>query len=119
MSCSGNCNCACPGKNENLSNGGEFTVIFSKEGTVNDVKDKFTGEETLLDIAMDNGIPMDHACGGNGACTTCMVKVKEGAENLTELTDREMMMGMNSDHPEYRLGCQCSPTGDVSVEVMY
>ena len=36
-------------------------------------------EESILDIALNNGITLDHACGGNCACTTCHVWVKEGA----------------------------------------
>ena len=29
--------------------------------------------ESLLDVALNNGIKLDHACGGNCACTTCHV----------------------------------------------
>ena len=28
-------------------------------------------EESILDIALNFGVPLDHACGGNCACTTC------------------------------------------------
>jgi 2Fe-2S ferredoxin len=38
--------------------------------------------ERILQIALDNGIPMEHACGGNGFCTTCLCRVKNGMENL-------------------------------------
>ena len=34
-------------------------------------------EQSLLDVALNYGIPLDHACGGNCACTTCHVWVKE------------------------------------------
>ena len=40
-------------------------------------------EQSLLDIALNFGITLDHACGGNCACTTCHIWVKEGAENLS------------------------------------
>ena len=46
-------------------------------------------EESLLDVALNNGIRLDHACGGNCACTTCHIWVKEGAENLSEMDDDE------------------------------
>lgn len=106
MNCSGNCAC-------------ERSVTMRKDGK--DIKiEGCSKDASLLEIAMENGVQMDHACGGNGACTTCMVKVHKGAENLSDITDREEMMGMNSDHPEYRLGCQCRPEGgDVEVELMY
>ncbi len=107
MNCGDKCGC------------GESTVTMKKDGKAVKIEG-CKSDATLLEIAMENGIQMDHACGGNGACTTCMVKVHEGAENLSEITEREEMMGMNSDHPEYRLGCQCSPkNGDVDVELMY
>ena len=38
--------------------------------------------ESLLDIALNFGIHLEHACGGNCACTTCHVWVKEGDANL-------------------------------------
>ena len=28
-------------------------------------------EESILDVALNFGVPLDHACGGNCACTTC------------------------------------------------
>ena len=43
-------------------------------------------EQSILDVALNYGVRLDHACGGNCACTTCHVWVKEGAENLTEWT---------------------------------
>lgn len=72
--------------------------------------------ETILKIALDNGIPMEHACGGNGFCTTCMCTVKQGMENLNERNDREENMGITSD--PYRLSCQARvKQGDVELEV--
>lgn len=71
--------------------------------------------ETVLKIALDNGIPMEHACGGNGFCTTCMCSVKSGMEHLTPRNDREENMSITND--PYRLSCQAKVHGDVDVEV--
>src|SRR5580658_2901315 len=46
-------------------------------------------EESILDIALNYGVTLDHACGGNCACTTCHVWIKEGAENLSPMDDDE------------------------------
>jgi ferredoxin len=109
MNCGNKCSCACGSRTVNMTKNGEKTEI---KGCRKDA--------TLLEIAQKNGVQMDNACGGNGACTTCMVKVHAGAENLSEITDREEMMGMSDETPEYRLGCQCTPEGgDVDVELMY
>lgn len=83
---------------------GQITVVEANEG------------DRILHIALDNGIPMEHACGGNGFCTTCMCKVKEGMENLSPRNDREENMGIVND-PD-RLSCQSEVLGDVTVEVI-
>ena len=44
-------------------------------------------EESLLDVALNFGIHLDHACGGNCACTTCHIWVKEGADLISEMDD--------------------------------
>ena len=75
--------------------------------------------ESLLDIALNHGIPLEHACGGNCACTTCHVIVKSGDGNLSEMEDDEadrldMAAGLTMHS---RLGCQCVVNGDVTVEI--
>lgn len=71
--------------------------------------------KTLLQIGLDNEIPIENACGGNGFCTTCLCNVKEGMENLSERNDREENMGIEND-PE-RLTCQAEVRGDCTVEL--
>ena len=89
-------------------------VRFLQNGQVKEVEAK--EGESILQIALDNGIPMEHACGGNGFCTTCMCHVKEGMENLSPRNAREENMGVIND-PE-RLSCQAQVQGDVEVEVI-
>ncbi len=71
---------------------------------------------TILQIALDHDIPMEHACGGNGFCTTCMCKVQEGMQNLSPRNEKEENMGIVND-PD-RLSCQSQVLGDVTVEVI-
>lgn len=71
-------------------------------------------DQTLLQVAQENGIPVEAACGGNGFCQTCRCRVRAGAENLSPLNDREEMMGMTGSE---RLGCQAAVKGDVTVEM--
>jgi len=75
--------------------------------------------ESLLDIALHHDIQLEHACGGNCACTTCHVIVREGDGNLSEMDEDEadrldMAPGLTLHS---RLGCQCVVTGDVVVEI--
>ncbi|MGO9086591.1 MAG: 2Fe-2S iron-sulfur cluster-binding protein [Candidatus Sulfotelmatobacter sp.] len=78
-------------------------------------------EQSLLDVALNFGIPLDHACGGNCACTTCHVWVKEGAENLSTMEDDEAdRLDMAADlQLNSRLGCQAQivKPGKVVVEI--
>lgn len=75
---------------------------------------------SILDIALASDVTMEHACGGNCACTTCHVYVQEGMENLSEPTEQEEYMldrawclKMNS-----RLACQARVLrGVVVVEI--
>ena len=74
---------------------------------------------SLLDIAMNFGVHLEHACGGSCACTTCHVVVKQGEENLSELQeDEEDRLFQAADLTLHsRLGCQCIVSGDVVVEI--
>lgn len=75
--------------------------------------------ESLLDIALNFGLHLEHACGGNCACTTCHVWVKQGQNNLSPMDDDEAdRLDMAADlQLNSRLGCQCVVTGDVVVEI--
>ena len=75
--------------------------------------------ESLLDVAMNNGFHLEHACGGSCACTTCHVVVKEGMNNLSEMEDDEMdRVEQAADFQlNSRLGCQAVVKGDVTVNI--
>ena len=79
-------------------------VKFLPSGVVCDVK----AGESILDIALSHGVPIQHACGGFCACTTCHVIVKEGYQSLNPPDENEEDMldrawGLN---PQSRLSCQ-------------
>lgn len=91
-------------------------ITFLPMNTVLDVP----AGETVLDIAINHDIPLQHACGGFCACTTCHLQVISGAENLSEKEEDEL------DRLEYatgftetsRLGCQAKVMGDVVVQIV-
>lgn len=75
--------------------------------------------ESILDVARSLGVPLEHACGGNCACTTCHVIVREGARCLSEMEDDEAdrldtAWGLT---PDSRLGCQAVVRGDIVCEL--
>lgn len=77
--------------------------------------------ESILDIALNFGVQLDHACGGNCACTTCHVVVKKGKELLSEMDDDEAdRLDMAADlQLNSRLGCQVQveKPGEIVVEI--
>jgi 2Fe-2S ferredoxin len=74
---------------------------------------------SLLDIALNVGIPLDHVCGGNCACTTCHVIVRSGLEHLSDMEDEELdRLDTAWDvTPRSRLACQAVVKGDVECEI--
>ena len=76
---------------------------------------------SFLDIALNHGLHLEHACGGNCACTTCHVWVHKGAELLSQAQDDELdRLDMAADlQLNSRLGCQVviERPGEVVVEI--
>jgi len=63
---------------------------------------------SVLDVAENFGVFLDHACGGVCACTTCHLHVKENMEGLSEASDKELDRLETAAGIELnsRLGCQ-------------
>ena len=76
---------------------------------------------SFLDVAENNGIFLDHACGGVCACSTCHVLIKAGESGLTPADDDELdRLDMAADQQlNSRLGCQAVITrpGEYVVEI--
>ena len=65
--------------------------------------------QSILEVAMEHGIGIEHACGGVCACSTCHVYIEKGAGSLSESTDAEEdrveeAPGLQRNS---RLSCQC------------
>lgn len=73
--------------------------------------------QSILDVAEENHIDMDHACGGNCSCATCHIQVESGMEFLSPMQDdeAEMLEGVRTDMS--RLGCQAKITGNGDIVV--
>jgi len=76
--------------------------------------------ESILDIALENDIEIEHACEMSCACTTCHVIVREGFDSLEESDELEddMLDKAWGLEPESRLGCQAVVADeDLVVEI--
>ena len=76
---------------------------------------------SFLDVAENNDIFLDHACGGVCACSTCHILVKSGERGLTAPDDDELdRLDMAADQQlNSRLGCQAVIVrpGEYVVEI--
>ncbi|CZF81541.1 ISC system 2Fe-2S type ferredoxin [Grimontia marina] len=76
--------------------------------------------DTVLDVALRNGIAIEHACEKSCACTTCHVVIREGFDSLDESDELEddMLDKAWGLEPESRLGCQAKVADeDLVVEI--
>jgi len=74
---------------------------------------------SILDVLLGHGVPLEHACGGNCACTTCHVIVKRGFTKLSEASEQEEDLldkapGLTMTS---RLGCQ-AVVEDTAAEIV-
>ncbi|MDT0595872.1 ISC system 2Fe-2S type ferredoxin [Glaciecola petra] len=75
---------------------------------------------SVLDVALSNGIGIEHACEKVCACTTCHVIIKEGIDSLDESDELEddLLDKAWGLEPESRLGCQAIiKDEDLVVEI--
>ncbi|WP_036477598.1 2Fe-2S iron-sulfur cluster-binding protein [Myxosarcina sp. GI1] len=98
--------------------------------TITFVKDK-NGKEVITEVVAANGSNLREKalqnnvdiyklkgkltnCGGVGQCSTCIVDIVEGMENLSPRTDFEQKrLGKKPD--SYRLSCQTVVKGPITV----
>lgn len=72
--------------------------------------------ESLMDVAISNGVDIEGACGGQCACSTChLILDKKDYDKLPEIDDDELdMLDLAMDVTETsRLGCQVTITKDM------
>jgi 2Fe-2S ferredoxin len=75
---------------------------------------------SLLAIAEEAGVEINHSCGGVCACSTCHVYVQKGLENCSQASDDELdeLDKAPALQDNSRLSCQCVPNGSSDVVVV-
>ena len=73
-------------------------------------------DDTLVDATFRFDLPVRYRC-ERAVCTTCLVEVLDGKENLSEMEDREKQtLAAIKAKPNWRLSCQVSVLGDVKLD---
>ncbi|MAZ44813.1 MAG: ISC system 2Fe-2S type ferredoxin [Legionellales bacterium] len=76
--------------------------------------------ESVLDVALRNGIDIEHACERSCACTTCHVIIAKGFNSLEdpEEVEEDLLDRAWGLKPTSRLGCQALvEDDDLEVEI--
>ena len=91
-------------------------VIFLPDGN------KYTAVKgmTLLDVALENDVELEHNCGGVCACSSCSVSVRSGMKNFPQISEDEEIQLIEGGKiaPGVRLACQCRFLNDNMYEVI-
>ena len=74
---------------------------------------------SILDAALNHGVDLEHNCGGNCACSTCHVIVREGMDHLSERSEEEEDQLDDAEGLTLtsRLACQAKISGPVIVVI--
>lgn len=80
---------------------------------------KGTCGENLLELAMDSGINIEHACGGVCACSTCHIFVESGMDQLraADEAEEDRVEEAPGLQRNSRLACQCEIIGKGPIVV--
>jgi 2Fe-2S ferredoxin len=110
--------------------GGPFKVTFIDEETGRETQVPVdpttfafapTGlEGSILSIAEEAGVELNHTCGGVCACSTCHVYVTVGLKTCSKATEDEedQLDKAPALTTESRLSCQCVPNGTQDLVVV-
>ena len=81
--------------------------VFAEEGV------------SILETALSCGVSIYHTCGGNASCSTCRVKILNGAKNLSPIESAETQVLDSFDlKTPFRLSCQAHVLhGEAEVEI--
>lgn len=75
---------------------------------------------TILEAALDSGYELEHSCGGNGTCGTCLVIVEKGLEKMGHRDELEQEMANDRSFlPQERLCCQNKPVDGLILRAAH
>ena len=91
--------------------GASYTVTYPDGRTV-----RMERGASIVEASWYHKVPHASVCGGRGRCSTCRVRVLEGADNIPAPDENELqVLARVGSIGEVRLACQSHPTGPVVV----
>lgn len=76
--------------------------------------------KTILDLAFENDIVIEHNCGGNCACTACIVKIEKGLKYFNDISENEkyQLKKAKKRKKGYRLACRSYLIKDSDEDII-
>jgi 2Fe-2S ferredoxin len=96
----------------------QINIQFLNQKTITISSEEAT-KTSLLDIALSQGVNLDHACGGVCACSTCHIIVTKGFNSLNPISENEddqldEAPGLTTHS---RLACQTIANGSEDLDI--
>lgn len=74
--------------------------------------------QSVMDLAHENGLPIKSVCNGVPSCAECRVKIVEGDHNVLPPSNKELsLIGSGYFLDQRRLSCQLQVFGDITVDL--
>lgn len=95
------------------------SVLFLDEEECHEVAAPFMGEISVLDVALQNRIPIPTSCEGMGTCGTCRILVLPGGAEANPRNDIEAeIAGARGFAENERLACQVQACHGMKVRIL-
>lgn len=74
----------------------------------------------LMQVLLENGVPVASSCGGDGVCAKCRIEIVDGQANLSPQNDMELFLReRHRISKEERVSCQTTVLGDITIDTSY
>ncbi|HVK61632.1 MAG TPA: 2Fe-2S iron-sulfur cluster-binding protein [Bdellovibrionales bacterium] len=95
----------------------EASVLFETSDGEKPVEAGFSGDISLLELALRENLPISHSCDGNASCGTCRVVVLNDIE-LPGRNDLEQDMADDRGFKSHeRLACQVLAKAGLKIRI--
>jgi ferredoxin, 2Fe-2S len=92
-------------------------LFVEEEGHWKEVDIRGSGK-TVLEVALDNRLPLNHSCDGNASCGTCRIRIVSSETPLEERNELEAELAADRGFaPDERLACQLTACSGLKFKI--
>lgn len=92
-------------------------LFVEEDGEWKEVDIRGSGK-TVLEVALENRLPLNHSCDGNASCGTCRIRIVSSEEPLEKRNELEAELANDRGFaPDERLACQLTASGGLKFKI--